>query len=252
MTDIDRTLEAHAEEFADELTVTVEGTLGTVWDGFVAEASPIATRDRQRVSVHTVDSDAIPLSIDGQHALDLTVAFECAWDHQSCYLAVRKASFAVLPTDKGAPLFRYEFVDGMQPTIPSAHLHVHAHRDEFLFALFRGGHGKPAIRAKAADGRSNRAVPRLADVHFPLGGARMRPCLEDILQMLRTEFAIDVVPGFQDVLDGGRARWRRRQLGAAVRDAPAEAVRVLTEMGYGITDPPGGAMPEKTAKLTKM
>lgn len=168
------------------------------------------------------------------------------------YLAVKKASFRVDPADKGAPLFRYEFVDGMQPTIPSAHLHVHAHRDEFLFALFRAGHGKPATRAKAVDGSAKRAQPQFSDVHFPVGGARMRPCIEDVLQMLHTEFAIDVAAGFQAVLDEGRAQWRRRQLGAAVRDAPEEAVRVLNEMGYEISPPHEGHPPERTDRLVRM
>ena len=80
----------------------------------------------------------------------------------------------------------------------------------------------------------------------------MRPCLEDVLQMLHEEFGIDVEPGFQNVLDTGRARWRRRQLGAAVRDAPAEAARVLSEMGFTVTAPADGEPPERWEKLTRM
>lgn len=244
-------LEDWAEEFASELTRTLTGVLGPTCPGFVAEASP-RSGPRQRVSIHTTGSEAISLLVDGEHRLSLVAEFECAWDHQSAYLAVRRATFKVSPARKGAPLFRYEFVEDMAPAIPSAHLHVHAHRDEFLFALFRGGHGKPALRAQAVLGTAKRAEPQLSDVHFPLGGPRMRPCIEDVLQMLHVEFAIDVEGEFQQVLDEGRARWRRRQLGAAVRDAPGEAVRVLTEMGYSVADPEDGPWPERRDKLTRM
>lgn len=249
MTTDEPTLEKRAEEFATELSTTLAGVLGPSCPTFVAEASPISG-SKQRVAVHTIESDVIPLHIDGEERLSLVAEFECAWDHQATYLAVKKAAFKVAPI-KGAPLFRYEYIDDMQPTLPGAHLHVHAHRDEFLFALFRGGHGKPATRAKAVLG-TKRAEPQLSDVHFPLGGSRMRPCLEDVLQMLHEEFGIDVEPGFQNVLDTGRARWRRRQLGAAVRDAPAEAARVLSEMGFTVTAPADGEPPERWEKLTRM
>lgn len=244
-------LEKRAEAFASELSETLVGVLGSRCPLFVAEASPIKS-PKQRVSVHTVNSDAIPLLVDGVHCLSLVVEFECAWDHQATYLAVKKATFKVSPAGRGAPLFRYEFVDEMSPTLPCAHLHVHAHRDEFLFALFRGGHGKPKVRSNAVLGASKRAEPQLSDVHFPLGGSRMRPCIEDVLQMLHEEFAIDVEADFQQVLHDGRARWRRRQLGAAVRDSPGEAVRVLTELGYQVTEPVSGPRPERLEKLTRM
>lgn len=73
----------------------------------------------------------------------------------------------------------------------------------------------------------------------------MRPCVEGVLQILVSEFAVTTVPGAQVVLNAGRARWRRRQIGAAVRDAPAEAVRVLGRMGYTVVEPAAGPSPER-------
>jgi hypothetical protein len=49
-----------------------------------------------------------------------------------------------------------------------------------------------------------------------------------------------VLPGTSAVLAEGRERWRRRQIGMLVRDAPAEAVRVLRELGYDIRPPATG------------
>jgi len=226
-------LERKAQTFAFEVTKTLRGVLGATCPDFVVESSP--------------------MRIDGQLALSLIVDFDCSWDHRGTYLMVQRASFRVEPVGKGQPLFRYEFVSDMKtPHLPSAHLHVHAHRDEFLYAMIRGQRGRPKDRAKAVTGESGRAVPRLSDVHFPLGGARMRPCLEDILEMLHAEFGVDIERNAQMVLDEGRARWRRRQLGAAVRDAPEQAVRVLREMGYSIEDHPAGPQPDRMDKLTGM
>jgi hypothetical protein len=68
----------------------------------------------------------------------------------------------------------------------------------------------------------------------------MRPCLEDFLHFLVHEFQIDVLPDTSSVLAEGRERWRRRQVGALVRDAPDEAVRVLEELGYEVSPPATG------------
>lgn len=78
------------------------------------------------------------------------------------------------------------------------------------------------------------------ELHFPLGGHRFRPCLEDVLQMLVEEFGIDTADGALDALAAGREKWRRHQTGAVVRDAPEEAVRVLRELGYMVETPSGG------------
>lgn len=153
------TLEEQASEFADELTRTISAALGNQAVHFVAEASPVADGLTRRVLVRTRDSEVIPLRIDGNHQLSLVVNYECAWDHRSHYLAIRTGNIKVETADRGAPLFRYEFVSDMNDSLPSAHLHVHAHRDEFLFAMFCAGHGKPATRAKAVVGRRSDRGP---------------------------------------------------------------------------------------------
>jgi hypothetical protein len=173
------------------------------------------------------------------------------WDHKESFLAVSKASMGVVPYRGSTPLFSYEFHDAVGDDLPCAHLHVHAHRDEFVFALFRAGHGKPAVRAKAVQGTQKRATPQLSEVHFALGGPRMRPCLEDVLQMLHVECSIDVTTDFTSIIKEGRARWRRRQISASVRDAPGEAARTLREMGYRVDEPEAGPAPERLTKLTR-
>lgn len=247
------TLNERAEEFAQELTDTFAGVFGGgCMPKFVAEASPKSEARTTRVLVHTEDSQEICLTITGEHALTLVCEFQCVWDHQGRYLKVRRASIHVSSVTETTPLFRYEFEDEMQQArLPCAHLHVHAHRDEFLFTMLRSQRGKPSSRTKAATGVFKSSPPRLSNVHFPLGGPRMRPCVEDVLQMLVAEFEVDTVDGASEALRDGRARWRRRQIGTAVRDAPGEAVRVLREMGYQVTDPADGPAIERLDKLTR-
>lgn len=68
-------------------------------------------------------------------------------------------------------------------------------------------------------------------LNFPLGGARFRPCLEDLLEFVIREFGIDTVPGWEDVISVGRISWRHIQLAAAVRDDPDTARIALSELG---------------------
>lgn len=91
---------------------------------------------------------------------------------------------------------------------------------------------------------------RLSKIHFPMGGARFRPTMEDVLHMIEEEFGAVAGPGWQEILGSNRMEWRRQQTGAAVRDCPSEAVRVLKQLGYGVEDPSDGPVPDRTDPLT--
>ncbi|CAM2813274.1 MULTISPECIES: hypothetical protein [Dermacoccus] len=87
------------------------------------------------------------------------------------------------------------------------------------------------------------------ELHFPLGGARFRPALEDVLQMLVEEFGVDAVDGWRKHLAQGRERWRRIQTRAVVRDAPDEAVATLRALGYLVTEPEGEVLDANIKRL---
>jgi hypothetical protein len=40
----------------------------------------------------------------------------------------------------------------------------------------------------------------MSDLHFPVGGSRFRPSLEDVLDMLVRELGVDHEPGWRDAL----------------------------------------------------
>lgn len=135
-----------------------------------------------------------------------------------------------------------EFHCGWDSHRPSSHIHVHAHRDEFTHLM--GFASKFDVERTKKVRNYFRRGTRLSELHFPTGGHRFRPCLEDVLEMLRVEFKLDVGNSkWQQHLRAARENWRRTQLAAAVRDCPDEALRVLVDE-YGMPEPTGWTLPE--------
>ncbi|BCB81011.1 hypothetical protein GCM10022251_61220 [Phytohabitans flavus] len=192
-----------------------------------------------RITVGVLDGDSfgtLPLSVDGRHLLDLLPKFNCCFDSSGRFLAVEESWMHVLPKGDRVPLFRYEYLRDATNSVPVAHLQVHAHRDEFAYALIAAEKGKARQRWRKGK------PPRLQEFHFPLGGHRFRPCLEDVLHALVVEFCVDPVDGWESAVKEGREQWRRLQLRAAVRDAPEEAAEVLRLLDYDVA--PGTVVPK--------
>lgn len=253
--DDDPDLTRKAEEFAGSLTSTIRGVLGPDAPRFAA--TYIANRKEKRnliVRTETPkgeEAPPIPISIKGTRRLDLIVQLRCEWDGQKHYLAIEDSKIAVRMAGASEPLFRWEFLRQPRSSgVPAAHFHLHGHRDEIVYLLLTGGDGKPrpAERSKQLANAAP-TIPQVSALHVPLGGARFRPCLEDILQFLIEEFAIDCQTGALDAIRHGRLDWRRLQVATVVRDCPDEAVRILKALGYEITAP-SEPLAERQDKLT--
>ncbi|MFI1091850.1 hypothetical protein [Streptomyces sp. NPDC020917] len=239
--DDEPTLEDKATEFADELTHLTRGVL--------AEDSPqfLARNLGDRVYVTSIGDDAkacqVPISIGGVSCLTLSAQYWCCWDGTGKYLATVTAKVHVYFTDSREPLVRYEYEREWENP-PGAHFHVHAHRDEMAYLLrLAERKGRPN------DGMRKRSLPRLAEVHFPVGGHRLRPALEDVLLLLEREYAIDVLPGWDSIIERHMREWRILQLKAAVRDAHEEAAATLREIGYDVTPSDRVRPQDPTARL---
>jgi hypothetical protein len=97
------------------------------------------------------------------------------------------------------PLFRWEYLRQPESNVPCAHFHIHAHRDEAVYLLLTGKGSNTRIKKRAAQLDANaQVVPQLSDLHFPVGGPRFRPSLEDVIQFLVEEFGIDCEAGWKD------------------------------------------------------
>lgn len=232
-------LEVQATRFAEELTQTVSAIAPGC-----APFKALAVKGGLRFAVRQDPADGIPLSVNNEPLIRLKVDYWCCLDGVGKHMAIEKSKIAV-HAGSSEPLFRYEYVrDANQ--IPAAHLQLHAHRDALTALMVRAGKGTKR-GARRAD---STGVQAISELHFPVGGLRFRPSLEDILEMLIDEFGVDGAVKAKEGLADSRMRWRRTQTKAAVRDDPESAIEVLESLGYDVTLPPG--QPEPPVRFARL
>jgi hypothetical protein len=163
----------------------------------------------------------VPLFVKEERLASLHIGISCCLDSRGRYLAVEESRFKLYADLDRTPLIRFDYVRDMR-TKPHSHIQVHGHRGALSHLLSRAGHPTPHDASS---------------LHIPTGGSRFRPCLEDVVQFLIAECRFDHQPNWQQRVEQGRERWRRRQIAAAVRAVPGEAVRILEEMGYRVAPP---------------
>ncbi len=209
-------LRESAGSFAAEIQALLDGVLP-------GERSVNVEKQGQRFMVNTRPA-WLPLMVKNQCLAELELWIACCADSSGGYLAVQESAFSLRSTLDREPLVRLEY-DRSARTAPAAHWQLHAERGAFSHLL---------AHAEAKSPHS------LSSLHLPVGGARYRPCLEDFLQFLICECGVDRKDDWKGVIENGRQRWRLRQISTLVRDAPAEAARVLKELGYQIELPQQG------------
>ncbi|MCW2693092.1 MAG: hypothetical protein JWM67_1696 [Mycobacterium sp.] len=242
-------LRRQAGQFAADLTRTVQIVTGPDTPPFRLLGSTDRRGQRARLTIRQDPNTGIPLQVQGRSLLNLRVHYRAAWDHAQRFLAVDRSQVAVYVPEVSEPLFRYEYEREGTPDIPGAHIQVHGHRDALTFVMAACGDRSARGRRRARDIASGQ-LPRMADLHLPVGGPRFRPCLEDVLEMLVTELGVDAPAEALPALGDGREQWRRDQLAAAVRDSPETAARVLEqELGYRVARPAGGARQDRVGRI---
>lgn len=147
----------------------------------------------------------------------MDVSFQLRLDAEREHLMVHKSFFGIFGSrDAKQGLFHYDYERDKADGYPDAHLQVYAESE--LFATLNDPKTDPA--------RS------LAKLHFPVGGKRFRPCLEDIIEFLIVERLVEARDSYEKVLEAGRDGFRRNQLLAAMRRDP-DAVALFVER-YGM------------------
>ncbi|MGW3196284.1 hypothetical protein ACWDBD_17195 [Streptomyces sp. NPDC001118] len=143
----------------------------------------------------------------------MDVSFQLRLDAEREHLMVQQSFFGVFGSqDAKHGLFHYDYERDKADGYPDAHLQVYGESN--LFSALNGPRADP--------GRS------LAQLHFPVGGKRFRPCLEDVIEFLIVERLVEARDGYEKVLEAGREGFRRNQLLAAMRRDPG-AVEVFVE-----------------------
>lgn len=157
----------------------------------------------------------------------LKVGFTLGSDQEDQHLTVLNSTFGLwlLPNvarQKKRPVFRVEYDRGAT-TKPAAHVHVHAESVELGWILGRYGH----------------SLSQLQEIHFPVGGKRFRPTVEDLLLFLDREglFRNWADDNWRDVVQRSLAEWDRRQARATARRFPEDSASQLRAMGYDVRPP---------------
>lgn len=214
-------LESASAAFTQELEDLVIGVLGKPAN-LIAEFLP--DPQHPRVSVSPENANGIDISIAGGVVFELHLKYLCELHAKTQRLTIINSSYKVVMAGKGAPLWHYDYVRDMKKADSAiAHLNVHAHRNEIISALALSKGSKAALDVRS--------------LHFPFGGSRFRPTIEDVFEMLITEFKIDKAYGALSKIAKSRARYFERQIESVVFDSPDVAASALRELGYGVESP---------------
>lgn len=171
----------------------------------------------------------VPLFVNGDKLAELSVRLYLDADSTGTFLKNVRTDCAAYSVLDRQPLFRMDYRADMD-SAPVAHWQFHAERGALTHLL---------SMAQAHRPRSVAAPHMLSRLHFPVGGERFRPCVEDLVEFVIRECGVGSVPGWRRAVDEGRESWRRIQLRTVVRDLQSEAASVLAREGWTITPPPG-------------
>ena len=227
-------LRTASETFATLLNNIVDCAVDAA-AGFVTEISPrggqaqieFVGKDRGRLPdgalIRSCDSRDRP-------ALFLRAKYTVEMDPDGSYLRVVSSSLGLwVDVTEGQrpprPVVRVEFDRRrLQPGRAAAHVHLHANSPELAWIY----------------GSSSQPAPHLHSLHFPAGGRRFRPTLEEFLLFLDREGLFnDWKEGWKPKLIQSLEAWERMQARATARQFPEEAVGALEALGYGVTAPTG-------------
>lgn len=152
----------------------------------------------------------------------LAVGYRLKLDDAGRYLTVDSSVFAVYAKDNDALcLCHFDYDRDNVTDYPDAHLQILGE----------------SLALAACERARTRELERL---HFPVGGRRYRPILEDVLDFLIAEDLAVCRPGGAGVIKAERIAWQRIQLRAAVRRDPDTALGMLAELGL-LSQPSGSS-----------
>lgn len=135
-------------------------------------------------------------------------------DEEQRNLTVEQSSYGLyLAEDLSGCVFHYDYIRQPDNVYPPAHLQVEGNSpglDELYERVGRTG--------------------KLGGLHFPVGGRRFRPSLEEIVEFLVIEGLAESRRGWEAAVEEHRAWYHRVQLKAAVRRDPEAARKALAEV----------------------
>lgn len=211
-------LATQARSFAQEVTDLLNATVtdGVTFSAVLGRRADTLVLGRG-VTKNSLDPQAVPLTLGRRDpSAWLWVAFILGADPEGEYLTVLKSGFALyLDADRERMMLHYDYEREAAHAYPPAHVQVQGTAEDLsTLSERRSGQRK-----------------ELKDFHFPVGGRRYRPTLEDVVEFIVAEGLADARPTWRDAIAESRIRWEDRQLRAAVRRNPAPAIDQLQRDG---------------------
>lgn len=228
----DTSLEERSALFATSIQSTLDGTLPGCRQVI---SQKVEGADRYLV---TLADAKISLLVEDQALASLSFSLDQQLDYSGQHLKTTGSKITIWSSIDRTPLIRLEYKSNMRSD-PICHWQVHAERGARSHLLGIANFSDPKRVKKPHD---------YSTLHFPVGGERFRPCLEDVLQFLIVDCGVDRLDGWQSHIESGRERWRRMQLRSSVRDAPQDAANTLKSLGW-IVQPPENATEDRPAQL---
>lgn len=196
--------------FTDEIRKILDGCLlGELCfeqDAYLPAEYRIAFKGKKHLHVASVD---VPVA-------ELHVQYALTVNSTGNHLAVRNSSFKLVYSRGKAqsPVLRYEF-DRETRNKPSSHLHFHSESVPISLLLASAGEYKQAFEQQ--------------NIHFPLGNARFRLCLEDVVEFLIGELHFTAQPGWEQAIARTRADYLRKQTETVIRKNLDLAREIMAE-----------------------
>ncbi|MFJ2000286.1 hypothetical protein [Streptomyces chartreusis] len=199
-------LRDRANTFAKEIQTLLNRTIA---DYVQIKAVALSTGDDRLFSLghllhkSTMAAQRFPLKpCRGKAELWMDVSFQLRLDAEREHLMVQQSFVGVFGSQTAKHgLFHYDYERNKADGYPDAHLQVEAQSDLF-----------DKVNNPRTD--AGRSFPQL---HFPVGGKRFRPCLEDVIEFLIVERLVESKDGYEKVIEAGREGFRKNQLKAAMR-----------------------------------
>jgi hypothetical protein len=218
-------LEAQARTFADELSRLLNKTVtnGIPIRSVLREDGAIGWVGYKITKVRFAPGSLIPVTIGrAPPSCFLHVMLTLQLDPEIRRLVVQRSTFGLYTNDDfESMILHYDFERESENKYPDAHFQVSGDSEALAGVCSRVG----------------RSVP-LRDLHFPVGGRRYRPSVEDIVEFLIVEELALGHDGWEAVVNEHRDRWHRVQLLSVVRRNPEWAAEELQRQGYKIEPPP--------------
>lgn len=211
-------LGTQARSFAQEVTSLLNATItdGVTFSAIIGNQAGTLLLGRG-VTKTNLDPQAVPLTLGRRSpSAWLWLAFVLGPDPEGEHLTVLKSGFALYADpDRDRMMLHYDYEREPEHSYPPAHVQVHG------------------ISEGLSDLSERRSGQRkdLKDFHFPVGGRRYRPSIEDVIEFLVAEDLADARPGWHEAVVDSRCRWEDRQLRAAVRRNPGLALDQLRRDG---------------------